>query len=30
MFWALFAHHQELKETVRAAYVAGMRYLVLI
>ena len=30
MFRALFAHHQELMETVYAAYGAGMRYLVLI
>jgi len=30
MFQALFAHHQELMETVRAAYGAGMRCLVLI
>jgi len=30
MFRALFAHHQELMETVRAAYGDGMRYLVLI
>ena len=29
MFRALFAHHQELMETVRAAYGDGMRYLVI-
>ena len=30
MFRALFTHHQELMETVRAAYGDGMWYLVLI